>query len=123
MWMGKLRGPSKARFNSEWKVRAKDVKYTAVMLLREIFRSNVPTGYLLPPRALAVGGPEKFSSTDLDLSMIPLSGSAALFTGRSCPHFTNKKLKKHREPSESSEVTQFVSLIKKITFLEGRKFK
>lgn len=56
----------------------------------------------------------------------PVNGSSlrslVLCTGMEYPHFTKKNLKKHRDPHDSSKVTEFLNPIKKITLLEGRKF-
>lgn len=57
-----------------------------------------------------------------NLSMETSLRSLVLCTGMEYPHFTNKKLKKHRDPHDSSKVTEFLNPIKKITLLEGRKF-
>lgn len=111
---------SKTRSNSELKARAESVKHTVVILLRNL----LTFAHRLFPSSTCLGCAlhERYSSTDYTCHWFLCPGSLALGTGVSCPHFTNKKLKKHRVPNDSSKATQLLSPIKKITLLEGRNF-
>lgn len=53
--------------------------------------------------------------------MMTFSRSLVLHTGMQCPRFTNKKLKKHKDQSESSKVISFLVSLRKLHF--GKKEK